>query len=77
LDLQRGAAVLGCRDALLSPWCLRSPLPSAFNNEYALSLGFVLHEGGFKSIVEGSTRAESERTRRIPGMLASVCLSRG
>jgi hypothetical protein len=26
--------------------------PRAFNNDYALGLGFVLQEGGFKSIVE-------------------------
>lgn len=26
--------------------------PRAFNNDYSLSLGFVLHPGGFKSIVE-------------------------
>lgn len=26
--------------------------PRAFNNEYSLSLGFVLHPGGFKAVVE-------------------------
>jgi nucleoside-diphosphate-sugar epimerase len=26
--------------------------PRAFNNDYSLSLGFVLHDGGFKSIVQ-------------------------
>lgn len=26
--------------------------PRAFNNEYSLSLGFVLHPGGFRQIVE-------------------------
>jgi hypothetical protein len=26
--------------------------PRAFNNDYSLSLGFKLHEGGFKSVVE-------------------------
>jgi len=30
--------------------------PRAFNNDHALGLGFVLHQGGFKSIVEAFKR---------------------
>lgn len=34
--------------------------PRAFNNDYSLSLGFVLHDGGFKSIVESFKKGVEE-----------------